>query len=168
MNDEVAWLACGGTIDKIYHDKQDDYRIGAPASDAILQRARVATATAQPLVAKDSLEMTDKDRQAVVAAILASPARRLVITHGTDTLTDTAQSDSRSRARQNRRYWSAPSSPPFSRDSDADFNIGFALAAAKTLPPGNLCGDERKPLPRRRGPEKPASRALRSQERLLK
>ena len=135
MNDEVAWLACGGTIDKIYHDKQDDYRIGAPASDAILQRARVATATAQPLVAKDSLEMTDKDRQAVVAAILASPARRLVITHGTDTLTDTAQAIAEA-VRDKTVVLVGAFLPAVFRDSDADFNIGFALAAAKTLPPG--------------------------------
>ena len=135
MNDEVAWLACGGTIDKIYHDKQDDYRIGAPASDAILQRARVATATAQPLVAKDSLEMTDKDRQTVVAAILASPARRLVITHGTDTLTDTAQAIAEA-VRDKTVVLVGAFLPAVFRDSDADFNIGFALAAAKTLPPG--------------------------------
>ena len=135
MNDEVAWLACGGTIDKIYHDKQDDYRIGAPASDAILQRARVATATAQPLIAKDSLEMTDKDRQAVVAAILASPARRLVITHGTDTLTDTAQAIAEA-VRDKTVVLVGAFLPAVFRDSDADFNIGFALAAAKTLPPG--------------------------------
>ena len=135
MNDEVAWLACGGTIDKIYHDKQDDYRIGAPASDAILQRARVATATAQPLVAKDSLEMTDKDRQTVVAAILASPARRLVITHGTDTLTDTAQAIAEA-VRDKTVVLVGAFLPAVFRDSDADFNIGFALAAAKTLPHG--------------------------------
>ena len=167
MNDEVAWLACGGTIDKIYHDKQDDYRIGAPASDAILQRARVATATAQPLVAKDSLEMTDKDRQAVVAAILASPARRLVITHGTDTLTDTAQAIAEA-VRDKTVVLVGAFLPAVFRDSDADFNIGFALAAAKTLPPGIYVAMNGNLFPAGAVRKKPASRALRSQQRLLK
>ncbi|WP_293179430.1 asparaginase domain-containing protein, partial [Oceanithermus sp.] len=86
----VQIFTTGGTIDKIYYDAKDDYTVGEPQIGRLLEEARVNFPYAvEALLQKDSLEMTDVDRARIRAAVAATPARRVLITHGTDTMVET-------------------------------------------------------------------------------
>lgn len=137
VQEEVAFFACGGTIDKIYFDAKSSYSVGEPAVNDIANRARALLPPAKSLLKKDSLEMDDADRAAVVAAVRACERSRIVISHGTDTLAITARAIAADPACAEKTVvlvgaWL----PAVFRDSDADFNIGFAAAAALCAPPG--------------------------------
>jgi len=79
---------------------------------------------------KDSLEMTDADREAIRQAVTASPENEIVITHGTDTMVDTARV---LHTIPNKTIvLTSALSPALFKNSDAMFNIGAALTAAQT------------------------------------
>ena len=89
---EVLILTTGGTIDKLYFDALSTYQIGDSVVDRLLQTARVTLPYRRvELMRKDSLELTDDDRAAIAAAVREAPELHIVITHGTDTMTETAQ-----------------------------------------------------------------------------
>jgi len=86
------------------------------------------------LMRKDSLEMSEADRAAIHDAVAASDADKILVTHGTDTMVDTARvlSDIAGKT----IVLTGAMQPASLRNSDAEFNVGFALAAVQTLPPG--------------------------------
>ena len=132
----VAILCCGGTIDKIYFDAKSSYQVGAPAATDIFARARVLSPmSVSSLFKKDSLDMTAEDRAAVVAAVRTTTESRIVICHGTDTMAETAREVAAAQTGKTAVFVGA-FLPAVFRDSDADFNLGFAFAAAQTLPSG--------------------------------
>ncbi len=89
---KIKFFAAGGTIDKVYFDALSEYQVGAPQVDAILKDANVAFEyEVASLTRKDSLEMTDDDRLAIRHAVETDPCERNIITHGTDTMAETAQ-----------------------------------------------------------------------------
>ena len=132
---DIAVISCGGTIDKIYFDAKSDYTVGEPAVGEIFRRAGAPLPPPQVVVKKDSLNMTDDDRAAVVAAARACPQRRIVVTHGTDTLAQTALALHEAALGKTIALAGA-FAPAVFRETDADFNVGFAVAAALALPPG--------------------------------
>lgn len=132
---DIQIITCGGTIDKIYFDAKSEYSIGDPACTEILQRAAVDLPPPQSVIKKDSLDMTDEDRARLTDAILQCKANRIVITHGTDTLTDSAKCVA-AAVQDKVVVFVGSFSPAIFRNSDADFNLGFALAAAAALPAG--------------------------------
>ena len=90
--DTILVLTTGGTIDKLYFDALSQYQIGESVVARVLETARVT----QPprivgLMRKDSLELTDDDRAHIVAAVRGAAESRIVITHGTDTMAETAR-----------------------------------------------------------------------------
>ena len=87
------------------------------------------------LMHKDSLELTEADREAIVAAVRDTPGDRFLITHGTDTMLLTAEVLAR-RVEGKTMVLTGAMQPARLRGSDAFFNIGFAFAAAQQLPPG--------------------------------
>ncbi len=130
-------LVTGGTIDKIYDATEG--RLGFERTQVLemLRQGRVALAEEclQTVLLKDSLEMLDADRAAVAAACQASPEERLVITHGTDTMVLTARH--LAQTVRGRTIVLTGAMVPFSvTHSDALFNFGFAIAAARLLPYG--------------------------------
>lgn len=135
---DLVFLACGGTIDKVYADDvKNPYGVGEPSVTVIVRRARAAMAPPQSLLKKDSLDMDDEDRGAVAETIAAHAATRFVITHGTDTMSETARAIAAHPDIAEKTVVLVGSfAPAIFRDSDADFNIGFAAAAALCLPAG--------------------------------
>ncbi len=128
-------LTTGGTIDKIYYDDMSDYQIGEPEIGRILKAINVAFEwTLQALMKKDSLDMNDEDRTRVRQAVMASEERHFLITHGTDTMVDTARAlgDVGERV----IVMTGALNPARFIDSDAVFNIGSAVGAVQVLPPG--------------------------------
>ncbi|MEJ6594809.1 asparaginase domain-containing protein [Parasphingorhabdus sp.] len=125
----------GGTIDKVYFDALSEYQIGATALPDILSENNVFVAhRVTQLMRKDSLELTAADRAAIHDAVAASDADKILVTHGTDTMVKTARvlSDIAGKT----IVITGAMQPATLRNSDAEFNVGFALAAAQTLPPG--------------------------------
>jgi L-asparaginase len=86
------------------------------------------------LLRKDSLEMTAGDRIAVRDAVAASGAERVIVTHGTDTMVETAR-ELRGLLGKTIVLTGALQPARFA-DSDAAFNLGLAVGAVQVLPPG--------------------------------
>ena len=88
---------------------------------------------------KDSTEITDADREALADAIRVAGAGRVVVTHGTDTLIQTAQHVARSGAAAGKVVaFTGAMKPERFVDSDATFNLGAAVAATAVLPAGSV------------------------------
>ncbi len=131
----IAIFTTGGTIDKLYFDAKGGYEVGAPVVRRVLENARAsADITVRELLRKDSLDMTELDRAEIRAAVAAAGQRRIIVTHGTDTMVETA------RALQGLAdrviVLTGALQPGRFTDSDAPFNLGMALAAVQLLPPG--------------------------------
>lgn len=135
MSDIIDIFTTGGTIDKVYFDALSEFQIGPAAIPDMLHDHNVhARHRVTQLMRKDSLEMDDADRAAIRAAIEASEASRILVTHGTDTMPVTGRALVGIAGKT--IVMTGAMQPASVRASDAEFNVGFALAAVQTLPPG--------------------------------
>ncbi len=88
----ILLLTTGGTIDKVYFDALSDYQVGETVMAKLLEVARVKRPfRIEEVTRKDSLELDETDRALIVARVAAAREKHIVITHGTDTMTDTAK-----------------------------------------------------------------------------
>ena len=88
----IQIFSTGGTIDKVYFDALSEFQIGEPMAADILQQARVGFEyKIESLTRKDSLELTDEDRDLIHAKVAACPYEHILITHGTDGMVATGQ-----------------------------------------------------------------------------
>lgn len=132
---DIELFTTGGTIDKVYFDAKGGYEVGTPMVREILEHARLSAPPAiTELLRKDSLEFTGEDRAAVREAVAASRCRRIVITHGTDTIVETAQSLSALTGKT--IVLTGALQPARFSDSEAPFNLGMALGVVQVLPDG--------------------------------
>ena len=135
MLNHLTIVATGGTIDKIYFDDKSNYQIGAPQIGEILQQLGVAfTFDVIALMRKDSLHMDDADRDLIRRTILAQPHRHVLVTHGTDTMVETARvlADLPGKT----IVLTGALNPARFQGSDAVFNIGCAVGAIQALADG--------------------------------
>ncbi|MEQ1510562.1 MAG: asparaginase domain-containing protein [Sphingopyxis sp.] len=132
---DIQCFTTGGTIDKVYFDALSEFEVGETALHPILREANVTLDVAvTSLMRKDSLELTDDDRAAIRAAVETSDAIHILITHGTDTMVDTAAALDGIAGKI--IVLTGAMQPASLRSSDSLFNIGFAMAAVQLLPPG--------------------------------
>ena len=132
---QLEIFTTGGTIDKVYFDAKSKFEVGEPQILEVLREANLSIAyQVTPLMRKDSLELTDQDRELVRKAVEASTATRIVITHGTDTMTDTARSLAGVTGKT--IVLTGAMQPARVRFTDAVFNIASAMMAAQTLAEG--------------------------------
>lgn len=132
---DIVFITTGGTIDKVYFDAKSAFEVGESVVEHVLRQAEVAFPIRQlSLMRKDSLEMTAEDRGAIRAAVEAVDGPYVVITHGTDTMADTARSLEGIPGKT--IVLTGSLSPARFQHSDADFNIGLAVGAVQSLPPG--------------------------------
>lgn len=135
MTDPILVLTTGGTFDKHYFDALSEYQIAGSMVPALLETARVEHPfRVVELMRKDSLELTDADRAAIRSAIADAPERAAVITHGTDTMVQTAAELERLEGRT--IVLVGALAPARFAQSDAAFNLGMAFASAQALGPG--------------------------------
>lgn len=133
--DQLCVVTTGGTIDKVYFDDKSDYQVGEPQIGRILEELGVAFRfTVVPLLRKDSLHITQAERELLRDAIAAQPARHVLVTHGTDSMVETAKVLSALSDRT--IVLTGALNPARFRGSDAEFNIGTAVGAVQSLPPG--------------------------------
>ena len=131
----IRIITTGGTFDKLYFDALSDFKIGEPMATRLLEEANVSfDYVVQPLLRKDSLEITDADRAAIRQAVDASAEARVLVTHGTDTMVDSARALQGIDAKT--VVFLGAMQPARMRDSDAQFNLGVACSAVQLLPPG--------------------------------
>ena len=131
----LSIVTTGGTIDKIYFDDKSTFQIGAPQIGEILQALGVAfTFDVIPVLRKDSLHMDDHDRSAIREAIVQQPHRHVLVTHGTDTMVETARALADVSGKV--IVLTGALNPALFKGSDAVFNIGCAVGAVQTLPDG--------------------------------
>jgi len=131
----IRIFTTGGTFDKVYFDALSEFKIGEPMVEALLVEANVSFAyEIQSLMKKDSLEMDDADRAALREAVANAPQSRILITHGTDTMVDSARALQGIAGKTIVMFGAMQ--PARMRYSDAMFNLGAASAAVQTLPAG--------------------------------
>ena len=131
----IAIFTTGGTIDKVYFDAKGGFEVGAPMVRQILANARVADAIpVAELLRKDSLDLTDSDRDAICAAVAATDATAVIVTHGTDTMVETARALEAVNGKT--IVLTGALQPGRFADSDAPFNLGMAMGAVQVLPTG--------------------------------
>jgi L-asparaginase len=135
MMDQLCIVTTGGTIDKVYFDDKSDFQVGDPQIGRILEELGVAFRfTVIPILRKDSLHITAADRELLRATIAAQPARHVLVTHGTDTMVDTAKV--LATITDKTIVLTGALNPARFRGSDADFNVGTAVGAVQCLQPG--------------------------------
>ena len=131
----ILILTTGGTIDKNYFDALSEYQIVDSGIPALLKEARVALPLRiEEVCRKDSLELTEVDRAEIARRIAEAPETRVVITHGTDTMTDTAKALAHIPGKT--IVLTGALSPARFAETDAPFNLGMAFAAAQVAAPG--------------------------------
>lgn len=132
---EIQIITTGGTIDKLYFDAQSEFQVGDPQVVEVLREAHVTIPYAvRQLMRKDSLDLTDADRRLIRETIAAAPHRHFVVTHGTDTMLDTARV--LQTLGDKTIVLTGAMQPARFRFTDAVFNIGCAVMAVQLLPPG--------------------------------
>jgi L-asparaginase len=132
---KIDIITTGGTIDKVYFDEKSEFAVGESPIREILTEANVTLAfEVVNLLRKDSLELTDADRDLVRRTVESREASRIVVTHGTDTMVETAKA--LQGLPDKTVVLTGSLSPARFRNSDAVFNVGTAIGAVQCLPEG--------------------------------
>ncbi len=132
---DMKIFSTGGTIDKIYFDAKNDYQVGEPEVHSLLLEANVSfDYTISSILRKDSLELTEADRNLIYDAVAGESCSRILITHGTDSMIETARH--LLGIRNKTIVLTGSMQPARLRVSDAFFNVGYAVAAVQLLPAG--------------------------------
>jgi L-asparaginase len=135
LDSAIVVLTTGGTIDKVYFDQAGDYAVGPSLVRESLDQARVSRSVfIREVLRKDSLEMTEADRCLLRTVVAETPERRLIITHGTDTMPLTAAA--LAGFPDKTIVLTGAFLPGRFSTSDAFFNLGMAFAAVQTLSAG--------------------------------
>lgn len=137
MNQQpILVLTTGGTIDKNYFDALSEYQIVDSGIPALLDEARVALPVRViELMRKDSLDLTEADRALIASAAREASEKQIIVTHGTDTMTETAKVLAAEVPGKTICLTGALSPARFA-ETDAPFNLGMAFATAQIAAPG--------------------------------
>jgi L-asparaginase len=134
----IRIVVTGGTFDKDYDELRGtlDFRATHVPQMLALGRCRVPVEV-RPVRMMDSLDMTDEDRAAIAHECATGEADRVVVTHGTDTMVETAAVVARRLAGSGRTVVFTGAMIPFAfGSSDGLFNLGSAISFAQALAPG--------------------------------
>ena len=135
----VAILVTGGTFDKQYNELTGALAFTDTHVPEMLRlgRCRIDVAV-RPLMMIDSLDMSAADRRTIAAACLDAAESRIVVTHGTDTMVETARTLAAALpASTGKTVVLTGAMIPYAfGSSDGLFNLGSALSFAQVLPPG--------------------------------
>ena len=125
-------LTTGGTIDKVYFDKKSNYEVGDPFVEELLHKMNVNISfKVKSLMRIDSLDMTDIHREVILKYIINSNANNFLITHGTDSIVETAIY--LKKITDKTIVLTGSLKPAIFIDNDAIFNVGSAFTSAQIL-----------------------------------
>lgn len=136
---KILFLQTGGSIDKDYPTGEDNdgynFVITTPAFERILSYVKPSFEyEAQTILQKDSLDITDEERQKILEACSNSPLEKIIVTHGTDTMLKTAEL--LGQIKDKTIILTGAMTPELFKTTDADFNIGTAVGGLSVLEPG--------------------------------
>jgi len=133
---KIRILVTGGTFDKEYNELNGTLSFHQTYVEQMLERGRCRLdVTVEVLMMKDSLEMTDADRARIVRECNDCDEERIVITHGTDTMVETAKAIA--LGAKNKTVVLTGAMVPYAfGSSDGLFNLGSALSFVQALPHG--------------------------------
>ena len=132
---KITIFTIGGTIDKVYFDASSDYKVGEPLVRKLLNKFKAHFEyEVRTLFQKDSLDLTEDDRSAILKEVLNCEDEKVLITHGTDTMAETAAF--LSGVKDKTIVLTGALLPAVFKETDAEFNIGTALGALWSLPHG--------------------------------
>ncbi|HEY8970612.1 MAG TPA: asparaginase domain-containing protein [Puia sp.] len=132
----IRIFVTGGTFDKEYNELTGELFFKETHLPEMLNRARCTIdVTVRTLMMIDSLNMTDEDRELIVHQCRAAEENKIIITHGTDTMSVTARVLAE-KVKDKTIVITGAMIPYKFGSSDGFFNLGGALAFAQTLPPG--------------------------------
>ena len=128
---QIKILVTGGTIDKVYNELTGELTFGTSNLDEMLECSRSTVGiNTEVLFLKDSLDMNDEDRGLILSKCLECSEDRVMITHGTDTMVETAQL--LGNKIKDKTIVLFGSMIPYSiNNSDALFNLGAALSVVQ-------------------------------------
>ena len=136
MAQRIRIFVTGGTFDKQYNELTGELFFKQTHVPDMLRLARShVEVEIETLMMIDSLQMTDAGRRLILDCCLACPDPRIVITHGTDTMENTAAVLGRGISGKTVVLTGAMVPYQFG-SSDGLFNLGTALAFVQALPPG--------------------------------
>jgi L-asparaginase len=126
----------GGTIDKVCNQTNGELEFNQTHFPEMLSRARIEVEIkTEILLFKDSLDMDDNDRKLILKSCVECEEERILITHGTDTMCETAKLLGLNL--KNKVVVLFGSMVPYTvNNSDAFFNLGCALGSLNLLDPG--------------------------------
>ena len=125
----------GGTIAKRYDEITGALQFDPDHLTKLLAEARsTADIEIETLMLKDSLEMDEVDREIIYQSCLTTPAQKIIITHGTDTMVETATK--LAEIGEKRIILTGAMIPYAFKNSDAPFNLGTAFGAIGVVEPG--------------------------------
>ncbi len=132
---KIKIFTTGGTIDKIYFDQKSEYQVGDPQARGVLEKANVVVDyEVESILKKDSLDLTDSDLELIRSKVESTPYDKIIVTHGTDTMINTARVlesvGGKTIVMTGSMY------PAQFKESDAVFNIGCAIMSVQILGPG--------------------------------
>ena len=132
----IQLIVTGGTFDKTYDHINGKLFFERTHIPKMLERSRCKLPVhITPLLLKDSLAFTEDDLQQIEQACIATASKSIVITHGTDTMVDTAKRLAKLKLEKTILLTGAMIPYAFGSSSDGFFNLGCALAFSQTLPP---------------------------------
>ena len=132
---KIVFYTAGGTIDKIYFDAKSKYEVGESILGEILRDGNITfTYECKVIMQKDSLDLDDRDRQIIYQTIDEEVNPYVILTHGTDTMVETAKF--LQGIAEKVIVLTGSISPARFRSSDALFNIACSIGAVQTLKPG--------------------------------
>ncbi|UCC91625.1 MAG: asparaginase [Candidatus Aenigmatarchaeota archaeon] len=134
---KITFIQTGGTIDKDYPKPTKGYafEISEPAVKRILEKVNPNFEfEILSVLRKDSLDITEEDMQKIYNACVKANSDKIIITHGTDTMTETAKK--LSGIKDKVIILTGAIRPERFSSSDSDFNIGVAVGAINTLSKG--------------------------------
>jgi len=132
---KIKIFTTGGSIDKFYSTRKSTFVVGEPQVQNILQEANASLdVEIESLFKKDSVDVSEDDRLEILEKVKSDPNRHIVITHGTDTMIQTAKT--LSPIPDKVIVLTGAMQPAAFKKTDAAFNIGCAILAVQTLSDG--------------------------------
>ncbi len=134
---KIRIIVTGGTFDKEYNELNGTLYFRDSHVPQMLRQGRSRVETEiDEMMMMDSLDMTDDDRARIVRRCAESPERRIVITHGTDTMVQTARALAQASLEGRTIVLTGAMIPYAFGSSDGMFNLGSAVSFVQSLPPG--------------------------------
>ncbi len=139
--EKIHIIATGGTIDGVYDPSSERKVTGTKSSIRAYLEKTIAphfSIELNEIMMIDSLDMTDNHREKIVDAINATETKKILITHGTSAMVETAQFINKNITDNNKTIILVGAMIPLEGfyPTDAPFNLGYAIAQAQTRDAG--------------------------------